>query len=113
MRRAVDAEGAAAHVGAVEIELEDFVLGQAGFQPDGEEGFVDLALDGALVGQEQVLGELLGDRGAALAHPAGLRVGNQRAGRASDVDAEMIVEAPILGGERRLDQVIGEFLQRN
>ena len=49
MRRAVDAEGAAAHIGAVEIELEDFVLGQPGFQPDRQERLVDLALDGALV----------------------------------------------------------------
>ncbi len=50
LRRAVDAEGAAAHIGAVEIELEDLVLGQARFEPHGEERFVDLALDGALVG---------------------------------------------------------------
>ena len=66
MRGAVDAEGAAAHIGAVEIELQDLVLGQPGLEPDREEGFLDLALDGALVVQEQVLGELLGDRRAAL-----------------------------------------------
>ena len=79
MRRAVDAEGAAAHIGAVEIEFQDLVLGEPRLQPDRQEGFVDLALDGALVGQEQVLGELLGDRRAALADAAGLRVGHQRA----------------------------------
>ena len=33
LRRRVDAEGAAAHIGAVEIELEDLVLGQARLQP--------------------------------------------------------------------------------
>ena len=59
MRRAVDAERAAAHIGAVEIELEDLVLGQARFQPDRQERFLDLALDGALVREEQVFGELL------------------------------------------------------
>ena len=59
MRGAVDAEGAAAHIGAVEIELQDLVLGQPRLQPDREEGFLDLALDGALVGEEQVLGQLL------------------------------------------------------
>ena len=113
MRRAVDAEGAAAHVGAVEIELQDFVLGQPRLEPDRQEGFVDLALDGALVAQEQVFGQLLGDRGAALAHAAGLRVGDQRARGAGDVDAEMIVEAAVLGGERRLDQIVRKILQRN
>ena len=45
-----DAEIAAAHIGAVEIELEDLVLGVVGLEPDDEEGFLDLALDGALVG---------------------------------------------------------------
>ncbi|MEY9576795.1 hypothetical protein ABIE88_004371 [Bradyrhizobium diazoefficiens] len=113
MRRAVDAERAAAHIGAVEIELEDLVLGQAPFQPDREEGFVDLALDGALVAQEQVLGELLGDRGAALADAAGLGVGDERARGAGDVDAEMLVEAAVLGRQRRLDQHVRKIFQRD
>jgi hypothetical protein len=68
-RRRRDAERAAAHIGAVEIELQDFVLGQVGFPARWQEGFLDLALDGALVRQEQVLGELLRQRRAALATP--------------------------------------------
>ena len=63
--------------------------------------------------QEQVLGELLRDRGAALHDAAGARVGDQRADGAGEVDAEMLVEAPILGGEHRLDQVIGQLLERD
>ena len=82
-------------------------------QPDRQKRLVDLALDGALVAQEQVLGQLLGDRGAALAHAAGLRVGDQRARGAGDVDAEMVVEAAVLGRERRLDQIVRKILQRN
>ena len=113
MRRAVDAEGAAAHIGAVEIELQDLVLGEPRLQPDREERLVDLALDGALVGQEQVLRQLLGDRGAALAHAAGLRVGHQRAHGAGDVDAEMVVEAAVFGRQRRLDQIVRKILQRD
>ena len=113
MRGAVDAESAAAHIGAVEIEFQDLVLGQPRLQPDREKRFLDLALDGALVVEEQVLRQLLGDRRAALPHAAGLRVGHQRAHGAGDVDAEMIVEAAVLGGERRLDQVVRKILQRN
>ncbi len=113
VRCAVHTEGAAAHIGAIEIKLEDLVLGEPRLQPDREERFVHLALDGALVAQEQVLGQLLGDRRAALAHAAGLGVGDDRAQRAGDVDAEMVVEAAVLGGERRLDQDVGEILQRN
>ena len=113
MRRAVDAEGAAAHIGAVEIEFQDLVLGETGLQPHREEGFLHLALDGALVVQEQVLRQLLGDRRTALAHAAGLRVGDQRARGAGDVDAEMVVEAAVFGGERRLDQIVRKIFQRN
>ena len=78
-----------------------------------QERLLDLALERALVGQEQVLGELLGDRGAALHHVAGLGIGDERAQRAGDVDAEMLVEAPILGGEHRLDQRVGELVERD
>ena len=113
LRRGVDAERAAAEIGAVEIELEDLVLGQARLQPDREERFLDLALDGALVGEEQVLGKLLGERRAALRHAAGAHVGQQRAEGAGDVDAEMLVEAAVFGRERRLDQRVGELLERD
>ncbi len=113
LRGGVDAERAAAHIGAVEIELEDLVLRQVGLQPYRQVGLLHLALDGPLVAEKQVLGELLGDRGAALDHAAGPRIGGDGAQRAGDVDAEMLVEAPVLGGERRLDQVVGEFLERD
>ena len=113
MRRAVDAEGAAAHIGAVEIEFQDLVLGEARLQPDREERFLHLALDGALVVEEQVLRQLLRDRRTALAHAAGLRVGDERARGAGDVDAEMVVEAAVFGGERRLDQIVRKIFQRD
>ena len=32
---------------------------------------------------------------------------------AHDVDAEMLEEAPVLGGERRLDQIVREFFERH
>ena len=53
------------------------------------------------------------DRRAALHHAAGARVGQQRAERAGDVDAEMLVEAAVFGRQRRLDQVIGKIFERD
>src|SRR5262252_9247614 len=64
--RRIDAEGAAAEIGAVEIEFENLVLRQPYLEPQREERFLDFALDGALVRQEQVLGQLLADGGTAL-----------------------------------------------
>src|SRR5690606_4705714 len=104
---------AAAHIGAVEIELENLVLGVVRLEPEREEGFLDLALERALGAEEQVLGELLGDRGAALQRLLALRIAHQRAQRAYDVDAEMLVEAAVLGRERRLDEIVGQLVERD
>ena len=52
-------------------------------------------------------------RGAALHHAAGPRVGEERAERAEEIDAVMLVEAPVLGREHRLDEVVGEILERH
>ena len=106
------AEIAAAHIGAVEIELEDLVLGIMPLQPDREERLLDLALEGTLGAQEQVLGQLLGDRGTALGRVFALRVGHQRPERTDRVDAPVIVKAPILGGESRLDEIVRQFVER-
>ncbi len=45
--------------------------------------------------------------------PPALRVGDQRARGAGKVDAEVLVEAPVFGGEHRLDQVIGKLVERD
>ncbi len=82
-------------------------------EQEGEIGLLDLALDRTLRRQEQVLGELLGQGRAALHNLVGLRVGDQGARRAEKVDAEVLEEAPVLGRQRRLDQVVGQVLERN
>ena len=81
-------------------------------EPAGKKRLVDLALDGALIRQKQVLGELLGDGGSALHHAAGPRVGHQRAKRAVEVDAVVLVKAAILGGQHGLDQMVRHLLER-
>ena len=108
-----DAERAAAHIGAVEIELQDLLLGQVAFQPDGEEGFLDLALDGALVGQEQVLGELLGEARTALDHRVGAQILAHGAHQAEEVDAVMLEESAVLGRQHGLDEMIGHIVNRH
>ncbi len=42
-----------------------------------------------------------------------LRFCDQRAQRAEQVDAEMLEEAAILGRQRGLDQMIGDFVERH
>ena len=70
-RGGVDAIGAAAEIDAVEIELEDLVLGELALQRQRQDRFLDLAPEAAVVGQEDVARELLGD-GRGRADPAAL-----------------------------------------
>src|SRR5690606_31896875 len=64
-----DAIGADAEIDLIEIELEDLVFRVGALDADGENGLLDLALDGAVAGQEKVLGDLLGDGRGALCAP--------------------------------------------
>ena len=108
LRRRSDAERAATHVGAVQIELEDLALRQVGLEPERQIRLLDLALQRPLIRQEQVLRELLGDRGAALHNAAGPGVLLHGADGAEDIDAEMLEEAPVLRGDHRLHQIVGQ-----
>ncbi len=112
LRRRLHAKGTPAHIRPVEIELEYFLLCQSRFEPERQKRFLDLALQRTLIGEEQILGELLGDGGAALHDAIALRIGHDGAQSANGVDAEMVVEAPVLGGERGLDQMLGQIIER-
>ena len=113
LRGRLNAEGAAAHVNPVEIEFENLPLGQMMLEPNRQKGLVDLARHRPLVGEKQIFCELLGDRRAALHHARGARVDGQRPRGADHVDAEMLVKAPILGGEHGLDQIVGILFERH
>ena len=112
-RRRRRAEGAAAHIGAVEIHREDLALGQMRLQPEREEGFLDLAVEGALVRQEEVLGELLRQGRPALDDAARAGVLGHGAGEAEEVDAPMLEEAAVLGREHRLDEDVRHLVDRH
>ena len=62
--------------------------------------------------EEEVLGQLLGDRRAALPHVVGAGIFDQGAERTHDVDTEMLIEAGIFGGENGVDHVRRDLLQR-
>ena len=113
LRRRLDAVGAGAEIDAVEIELDDLGLAELAFQPQRQRHLLHLAGEGALLGQEQVLGELLRDGRAALRHAAPHHVGVERARHADRVDAAMRIEAAVLDGDERLRHVARQFLERN
>ncbi len=103
----------AAEIGAIEIELEDLGLGVAILQIDRDQRLSDLSAQGPLRRQEHILGELLGERAAALHDLVVAGIGGERPEGAHDIDAEMFEETPVLGRERRLDHHVGDFFQRH
>ena len=61
LRSRFDAIGAAAQIGAVEIEFQDFLFRQACFDPQRQESFVHFSLQGARGRKKEILGHLLRD----------------------------------------------------
>ena len=61
-RGGVDPVSAAAEIDPVQVQLEDLVLAELALQREGENPLLDLAQEVAVVGQEDVARELLGNR---------------------------------------------------
>src|SRR6266851_468340 len=104
-RGGADAVGAGAEIDAVEVDLEQLVLGEFVLEPERQQRLLHLARQGPVGRQEQVLGELLADGAAALDDAAGAVIDVSRAGKPDRVDAEMVVEAAILGGDHGRRQI--------
>ncbi len=94
-RRPGDAVGIQPEENLVEIELENAVLAVGLFDAEGEDRFLDLAIERLVGAQKEVLGDLLGDRRGADGAPTGaeiLQVDGDGACKARHVDARMLVE---------------------
>ena len=88
-----------------EIAAEDLLLAEPRLQPERDQRLLDLARRRARGREEAGLGELLGDRAAALAHPARADVAPQGAAHAPGIEADMAEEAPVLDRDERLADI--------
>ena len=140
-RRGFDAIGRAAEVGDVQVAEQDVVLGVLLLDLDGVADLLKLALvplrtarlrrvqpagpqhlvaclrlgrDGVTLAplHQHVLDVLLTDRGAALDRAA-LRVPDQGAGRADDVDTAVLVVAGVLGRQDRVVHDGRDLIERH
>ena len=111
-RGRLDPVGTGTEVNRVDVELEDPVLGVPSLQLGGDEGFLDLALDGDLVADEDVLHHLLGD-GRTTAGAAGPEVVEGGRGDGGEGDPVMVVEALVLGCQDGVLQQIGNLFDPN
>ena len=105
------AERALAEIDPVQIEFEDLLLGQEVLDLHGQPHLLQLALDGLVGAQDQVLHQLHGQRRAALHDPAGAHVGHERAHHGAPVHAVMLEEVLVLDRDEGLRHVSGQLLQ--
>ena len=105
--------GAVPEVDGVQVQLEDLVLLQLSLETDGECGLLRLAIEDAVIAEECLLHQLLGDGRSALLDLTGLHVLDQRAHQAAQVDAAMLVELCVLDREDRLFHCVGHLRQRD
>ena len=74
-------------------------FGIAPLDLEGEDGLLELALEALVRGEEEDLGELLGDRASALHDAAPAVVLDDGAADADGIDAPVVVEASVLRGD--------------
>ncbi len=92
----------------VDVQLEDFVLGEVGLDFPREQDLAQLSGDRLLPGQEEVAGDLHRDRARALLG-AGGQIGQRRAGNGQVVDAAMLIETFIFRRQNGLFHHIRHF----
>ena len=99
VRRHLDAPRPATEIDRVEIELENFRLGQGALHARGDDHLAQFSFVGDVVPHKQVLGDLLRNGRAAL-RPARLRqIADERAHQPALVDACVLMEALVFGGD--------------
>jgi hypothetical protein len=86
----------------VDVQLEDLVLAQIVLDLERQQRFVELAGIGLFRRKEEVLRHLLGNRRCPLPLAAAHQVGVQGAQDALRIDAAVLIEALVLGGQDRL-----------
>ncbi len=107
------AKGAVAEVDLVQVHLEDAVLRVAPLELEGEHRLLELALEALVRGEEEDLGELLGDGAAALHDAPAPEVLVDRARDAGRVHSVVGVEARVLGGDDGVAQGLGDLRERH
>ena len=96
----------------VQVELEDLGLAEPRFEPRRFEALEPAGPDGAGTGVEHA-DHLLGDRARAADGPEGGCVLDDGVEPREPVDAAVLVEALVLGGEKRVDEERRGFVKRD
>ena len=98
-----------AEIDVGKIALEYFILGQPGLEPESDQHFARLTGEAALRCQKCGLGQLLGNRAAALGYPAAGEIAPQGPRQPARINPPVRIEAPVLDRHEGFDKVIGQL----
>ena len=98
-RRRFDPINPRAEIDAIEIKRDDLILAVARLQIQCEHRLLHLAVEGAFGFEEQILGELLGQRRPALDDVSHHHILISGAHQADGVEPDMFTEAPVFDGD--------------
>ena len=110
LRGRADAVGALSEEDLVDVQGEDLFLGEFGLHQQRDVDFAHFALHVAARRQEHVARHLHGDGARPLADAAGLEIGHRRPQNPLPINAMVPEEAIVLGGQKGLDQLLGELV---
>jgi hypothetical protein len=106
-RRRLDAVGVAAEEDGIEIEFQNLLLGQGGFEAEGKDRLARLAANIIAGVPQQIFGDLLSDRRATLraaaAQHALLGEIEHGSDQAREIDSVVVEEILVLGREKGMD----------
>jgi hypothetical protein len=105
--RRINAVGAAAEIDLIQVELEDLILAELLLEGQRKHRLADLAVERAAVVEEDVAGELLGDRRATLPPMSALDPHPDRTDDTERVDADVAAEAAVLDRDHRVLHHLG------
>ena len=101
----------------IEIELDNLVLVEGLLDTMRQDRFLHLALDGAFIGEEEVLGHLLGDGGGAddlaLAGELDFQIAQTGSGQTRPVEPLMLIEGLVFGRDESLYELLWNIVHWN
>ena len=112
-RHRLDTVNARAQIDAIQVQLEDLILGELRIDHHGKHRLVELASIGLPVGQKQRPGELLRQRRTALLRAWLADVAEDGASERNGIDADVAVEPMVLDRDERVLQVGGNVSERH
>ena len=110
-RRGGRAPGGVGEEDAVQVPLQDLVLGELALDLEREQRLADLAVERRVVADQAELHELLRDGGGALDRTVRFEVDGRGADDTLRIDARFVVEVAVLDRDHRLRQDLAHLRQ--